>query len=521
MQTLDHPYEGSEALEAFIRRHTLAEYPGSMLVRIFASRAQKKSLLPIQREAARLLPRGCVIGAVRENCTAPFLSFSLFDGASAGEAEAQSLEEGERAEQTARTLLAAASAIETLAARQRDPDKDELTGLLNRSALQRKLRTPGTKSLLFVDIDSFSHINRVYGTHVADGVLENVATMLRHNRPSNAALYRFAGDQFVFLLEHPETEQGVQLARQLVSFTSAAHIYIEELEIKVGFSIGIARGEGHGILSDAMFALEASKLRGRNGYFLYKENLQIEKRQKKNVEWMPLVRNAVEDDQIFPCFQPIVNNATGRVEKYECLTRLRLPDGKVIDPGFFLEAAKISGILTSITKIMIGKAFDYFRDKPYEFTINITEEDLQEDYLAGYLEHKLKLHGMDPARVTLEILEDITTQGAEDHTGQITVFKEMGFKVAADDFGSQHSNFARLLTLDVDYIKIDGKFIQGLEEGTRNYKIVYNIVQFAKSVGTKTVAEFVDSEETQKMVLSIGIDYSQGFFLGKPLESVV
>ena len=171
--------------------------------------------------------------------------------------------------------------------------------------------------------------------------------------------------------------------------------------------------------------------------------------------------------------------------------------------------------------MIIGKAFAYFREKPYEFNINITEDDLQEGYLESFLAHKTELHGIDPSRVTLEILEEISTQGAEDHTEQIARFKEMGFKVAADDFGSEHSNFARLLSVEVDYLKIDGKFIKGLTRESRNYKIVYNIVQFAKSIGTKTVAEFVDSEATQEIVREIGVDYSQGFYFGKPLEEVV
>ncbi|MGE4296287.1 MAG: EAL domain-containing protein [Campylobacterales bacterium] len=397
---------------------------------------------------------------------------------------------------------------------------DQLTGLLNRNRLQSSLKEPGNKALLMVDIDNFGLVNNVYGPQTGDYVLAQTALMMRVNKPNNAELFRFAGDEFVYLIDNPETGQGEALAQQILGFATQSHIYYDEIEIKMGFTVGIAYGKGPELLSRAMTALQEAKSRGCNRYSTYADDLEALKRQESNLYWIPRVRHAIEEEAITPWFQPIIDNKTGKAERFECLARLKDEVGNIVDPYYFLEAAEVSGILTSITKAMIAHSFRYFEGKGIHFSLNITDSDLQEGYLEEFLSYRLEKHHLKPSQVTLEIVESITASQASSQTEQLSRLKKMGFLIAADDFGAEHSNFSRLLSIDLDFIKIDGRFVRNLEHDGRSQMIVRNIVQFSKSIGAKTVAEFVSTPEVYERVKEMGVDYSQGFFLGRPSPSI-
>lgn len=398
---------------------------------------------------------------------------------------------------------------------------DSLTGINNRNKLQDDIKNSGYKAIMVMDIDKFGQVNAVYGSDVADYVLAEVANMLQINKPNNAELYRYAGDQFVFVIENPTKNQAELLADQILSFAAMTHIYHEDIEIKIGFTIGIDYGEGSlELISHAIIALNDSKTKGVNSYARFSPNLEILKMQESNLYWIPRVRNAIEKEAVRPWFQPIVNNKTGKVERYECLARLKDEAGNIVDPYYFLQAAEVSGILTSITKAIITHSFDYFENSGVKFSINITDNDLQEGYLEEYLKHKLTKHNLKPKQITLEIVESVTASEASSQTDQLLRLKKMGFLIAADDFGAEHSNFSRLLSIDLDMIKIDGRFVRNLEHDGRSQAIVKNIVQFSNSIGAQTVAEFVGTPEVYDIVKSIGVDYSQGFFLGKPAPTI-
>lgn len=398
---------------------------------------------------------------------------------------------------------------------------DSLTNLYNRSMLQEKLKAPAKRAVLLIDMDKFGLINAVYGSQIADYMLVQVATMMKLNTPNNAEVYRFAGDQFVFLIENPAEKQAELLAEQILGFAAQSHIYHEDLEIKASYTIGISYGEDSGeLISHAMTALSDAKSKGVNRFVTFSLDLEILRRQESNLYWMPRVRHAVEEEAIRPWFQPIVNNKTGVIDRYECLARLKDEAGNIVDPYYFLQAAEISGILSSITKAMISHSFAYFEGKGINFSINITDSDFQEGYLEDFLSYRLEKHKISPKQVALEIVESITASQASSQTEQLSRLKKMGFMIAADDFGAEHSNFSRLLSIDLDLIKIDGRFVRNLEHDGRSQMIVKNIVQFSRSIGAKTVAEFVSTPEVYEIVKQMGVDYSQGYFLGKPAPTI-
>ena len=175
--------------------------------------------------------------------------------------------------------------------------------------------------------------------------------------------------------------------------------------------------------------------------------------------------------------------------------------------------------MCDITRIVIDKCFKYFKDNDYNFCINITKEDFMKEYLLEYISYKCDYYQMDPARIYIEILESISTETASACLSQIKALKELGCNISIDDFGMDNSNFSRLMQIEADVLKIDGHFIQHLLDDKNAKIIVENIVDFSKKIGAQTVAEYVDSKELYELAKEMGIDYSQGFYIGKPTEN--
>ncbi|GHV03294.1 hypothetical protein AGMMS50229_01990 [Campylobacterota bacterium] len=397
---------------------------------------------------------------------------------------------------------------------------DKITGLENRVSLAEQLSSNENIAIIFIDICRFGLINAVYGPEVGDYVLRQTAEALRRCKSENAQLFRFAGDEFAFMLTNPAPHQGEHLAEFIMSFIAQSHIFYGEVEIKLSVTVGIAYGSDTQVLSQAMIALQDAKSKGCGRCTTYSKELESYKRQESNLYWIPRVRQAIEDEAIEPWFQPIVNNQTGAIDRYECLARLRDERGKIIDPYYFLEAAEVSGILTSITKTIIARSFKYFEDKNTHFSINITDNDLQEEYLCDMLAFRLKKHKLLSSQVTIEIVESVSASAVSRYTDQLLALKQMGFLIAVDDFGSEHSNFSRLLSIDLDFIKIDGVFLRNLVRDKRSQIVVRNIVEFARSFGAKTIAEYVSTKAIFELSKSFGVDYSQGYLFGKPQPTI-
>ena len=270
-------------------------------------------------------------------------------------------------------------------------------------------------------------------------------------------------------------------------------------------------------------ALKLAKENGKNRFYIFNEEehtLDYSKREAF-IKSSNLVRNAIENDTIVPYFQGIYDNETNEITKYEALVRIE-EHNEIISPYYFLESAKLSGLLPSITKIMIDKTFNIIKTrKNIEFSINVTEDDLSQNYLVEYIKEKSVQYGINLNQVTLEILEGISSTGKKNHIHQLNTLKEMGIKIAIDDFGTEYSNFERILDLDVDCIKIDAKYIKDIHTNQRSYEITRALVFFAKNVNILCVAEFVHNKEVQDIVKALGIRYSQGYYFSQPKKELM
>jgi len=395
---------------------------------------------------------------------------------------------------------------------------DTISGLPNRVVLEEKITSDKTYSVMMLTIDNFDTIDYAFGRLFAENTIKQASKLLKRVLLNNIELFRLASGEFVILTDQPNIIEEKKIAQSIKSFFDIYSIEFEDIEIKISFSIGIYSGKSEDLLKNSRVAMIEAISMGANRYRFFQKNGQLADEREQNIYWIHKIRDALMEDTITPYFQPIRDNRSGEIYKYECLVRI-VEHNKVITPWYFTDAAKMTGLLTNLTKVMIDKSFNVFKNRTEEFSINITQDDLKSGYLKEFLMHKCHRYAIEPSRVTLEILEDIEgNQDSETIFLQLVELREDGFKVAIDDFGSEGSNFSRVLQMKADYIKIDGQFIKDIESSEDSRHIVEAINAFAKKIGVKTVAEFVHNENVLNIIKDIGIDYAQGYFISEPMD---
>lgn len=392
---------------------------------------------------------------------------------------------------------------------------DSLTRLKNVYALKKEFAKTDAKCVLaLINLDRFSGVNAAYGIDVGDMLLYEFCNIIKKNLPKHGKLYRYHGDEFIVLLKGGKVHYLAEMLMQIESYLMLAPLQVGGFDIRVSFSAGISSGSGEILIKEASTALMQARA-DRTRFKVYSPNSELEKKLGKIFFWQSKLKDAMTEERLVAYYQPMLNNKTGKVDKFESLMRLRY-DNKIVAPSEFLEAAKECGMLGAITRIAISDTFRKFAKTEYSFSVNITEQDLLDKKFVTYIEKKLELNKIEPFRVYFELLEGISTDVATGCIGALKEIKKLGCKISVDDFGTEHSNFRRLLELDVDLIKIDGGFIKNLDTCNVSQKIVRAIMGFANSIGAKTAAEFVHSAKIQQIVKEMEIDYSQGYYIGVP-----
>ncbi len=400
---------------------------------------------------------------------------------------------------------------------------DPLTMLPNRLQLIKDLKNHNELALAILDIDSFKVINDFYGHIIGDFVIKEVAIRIsRYISHENLCFYRLHSDSFAILnKEHIEKEYFEIIIISIIQIIAKSPFIYKDKEKEIEIFTNLTAGlvfENESVLAHANLALREAKSTHQD-YIVYHPDMKQEIAFKNNMEWVQKIKTAIAHDKIVPYFQPIINNSTQEVEKYECLVRLIDEEDKVISPYFFLDIAKHSKLYESITKIMIKKSFQTFTNSDLEFSINLSIEDIVDYNLFGYIKSMLSIYPLAD-QVCFELLE---TEKIEDYrviSDFVTEVRALGCKVSIDDFGSGYSNFSHLLNLNFDYLKIDASLIKGIHEDKNKQTIVKTIVTFAKELGIKTIAEFVESKEIYEHVTQMGIDFSQGYYFSVPVESI-
>jgi EAL domain-containing protein (putative c-di-GMP-specific phosphodiesterase class I) len=294
----------------------------------------------------------------------------------------------------------------------------------------------------------------------------------------------------------------------------------EEFAIRITFNAGIALNETEEHLKKASLALTYSRNYGPGQHAIFSQYTVARDRYEENISWGKIVKKAIAGNGLIPYFQGIYSNSSGGIEKYECLVRIQ--DGSDLYlPRQFLPAAARLGLMTSVTREMLSCCFAYFAALPreMEFSLNISEEDLLDVDFLNYVERSLFRHEIRPGRVIFEIIE---TASIADKRAlrNLDGLKKAGCQLALDDFGTENSNFARILSLKADFIKIDGRFVSEMHRSRDSFIVVKTVTDFAHSIGAKAVAEFVHCPEIQSQLIEIGADYSQGYLIHRPSAGI-
>jgi len=389
---------------------------------------------------------------------------------------------------------------------------DTLTFLKNKISLQKDVSKSQFNTLIFLDVNNFSYINSAYSFQVGDEVLLIIADMLQ-KLFSSENIYRINSDQFALMLQ--DKVDITKTVQKIQKYFSDTTIKTKNINLKISFNYGCVYSDTD-LLKHAALAIKKAKEQGKNKLYIYNKEIDDSKKRASFIAMNSIIYDAFENDLIVPYFQGIYDNYQDKITKYEALVRIVKKDGQVISPFEILEVARLSGLLPKLTQIMIHKSFKVMSENDFDFSINITEEDLDSQYLLEYLPKKAEEFNIEPYRVNLEILEGISARGKQDNVTQLKELKHLGFKISIDDFGAEYSNFERVLELDVDIIKIDARYIKNIDKDKKSYEITKAIVNFAKNMQISIVAEFVHSKSVQDIVDELGIDYSQGFYFSEP-----
>lgn len=393
---------------------------------------------------------------------------------------------------------------------------DRLTQLANRFSFDSDQESRRRPLLLLINIDDFKHINDIYGVQAGDYVLAGLAAALERLQPPAiwSRCYRLGGDDFGMLLEEPVDFNPEELAGKILTAMDAEQFVYREQPIRITVSIGISRRRP--LLETADMALKECKRLKRSRFLLYRDELNLQERIATNLRVLQNVRRALAADDILVYYQPIFDNLSGEIAKYEALVRLRDEDGAILSPGYFLDLVKESPLYPEITKRVVSQSFADLADSPYGFSINLAVTDILDTEVRDYILTMIATHPETARRLTFEILENEGMENMEEVRSFIEQVKEAGCQIAVDDFGSGYSNFAHILKLQVDSLKIDASLIRNIDHDTQARVMVHTIVDFCRKLGINTVAEFVHSAPVHAMVKQLGIDYSQGFHLGEP-----
>jgi diguanylate cyclase (GGDEF)-like protein len=392
---------------------------------------------------------------------------------------------------------------------------DHMTNLPNVYQLRRDLEDKKEFTLIMFNVDNFRTINNFYGCMVGDYVIEKIGQHFKDNF-KDLKTYRLSGDEFGFVIEkkmffYDIKKYLVHLCEDMKDFV----VKYKDDNIYIDFTLASSSSKGYyNIFSKVSMALRHAKEAGLN-FWIYEDKMNFEEDYAIKMQLSQTVREALKNHRVIPYYQAIIDTKTSKIQKYECLARLIDSEGNIVSPILFIPVAKKIKHYNMVTKIIIEKAFEYFENMGYEFTINLSIEDIVKKEMFEFIMDKLKMSSISD-KVTFEILESDAIEDFNKVDIFIEEVRRYGSKIAIDDFGSGYSNFSYLTKIKADYIKIDGSLIQNIDTDKNSLIVVEAIVQFAQKLGIKTIAEYVSSKAILEKVKELNIDYAQGFYISEP-----
>lgn len=372
-------------------------------------------------------------------------------------------------------------------------------------------------TLILICVENYKLIQNIYGPNVSLNVLLELKKMLEIFPRSDMSLYRTYNDTFA-LLSNTKVHLQDEL-HYLYNRLTLEHIHLDDFDIALNYALSISFPDAQSelpLFSRADIALDEAKKQEHRKYLSFNENNNEKELFKQNQEWAKRLQLAIHENRLVPFFQPIYDIKDKRVHKFESLVRM-IENNEVISPYLFLGVAKQMGKLSDITLLMLRQVFEQAQKyTDVEFSINTSFEDFEEAGLMHDIQKLVADFDINTQKIIIEILETGKYKDENHVIKTISELKEMGFKIAIDDFGAGNSNFAHLMLMKVDYIKIDGQFVKDIINDTRSQNITETINAFAHMTGALSIAEYVADKEIFQCVKELGVDYAQGYYISEP-----
>jgi diguanylate cyclase (GGDEF)-like protein/PAS domain S-box-containing protein len=412
---------------------------------------------------------------------------------------------------------------------------DPLTGLVNRRRFEDELeqvmaasrRYGHAGAVFFLDLDQFKDVNDSSGHQIGDEMLKRVADALVGSASNADIVSRLGGDEFAVLVHECDEMQAGELAekfcRSLIKIAVPGVKRIHRISCSIGVALFPRHGEGQSeILSNADIAMYQAKDAGRNTWSIFNEDEFGKERIQERVYWNDRVKNILNGETFEVFFQPIVRISDGFSSHYEALLRIYNEEQQLVGPQQFIEAAERGGLMPQVDEKVITKVLSALKELNQQgvnarVSINLSGLSFRNENLLEHIASGLKKFSVDPHSVIFEITETAAVSDIDVAVGLMSKIRKMGCQFALDDFGVGFSSLHYLKQLPVDYLKIDGSFIQAIHKRRDDRILVKALVDIASEFGQFTVAEFVDTPEALAVLKDLRVDYAQGYYVGKPM----
>ena len=411
-------------------------------------------------------------------------------------------------------------------------DHDHLTALFNRRRFEEALaeyvayaaRYDRHGAVLLLDLDRFKYVNDFHGHSAGDDVVRMIGSSLTRVIADTDVVARLGGDEFAVLLKETSREGAEATAEALLDAVRAQEFAIGPATVSITASIGVVPfggSEAHveDLLAVADMAMYAAKEAGGDRCHISDGDDERVAGMQARLQWADQIRRALDEDRFVLYWQPIIELATDTATHYELLLRMIGTDGEVISPAAFIETAEHFSLIQELDRWVVRTAIQRLADDPdggYRLEVNLSGKSIGDPELPELIEREIAATGVDPGRLVFEITETAAIANMDLARAFAERLRKLGCRFALDDFGAGFSSFYYLKHLPLDYVKIDGDFIRNLAGSVTDQLVVKSIVDIARGMGMKTIAEFVETAEIVEMLREKGVDYSQGYHHGRP-----
>lgn len=407
---------------------------------------------------------------------------------------------------------------------------DELTGLLNRSHLRKALGDSiaelasgnSTGAYLMVGIDDLGAVNADFGFEAADRVIAEIASRLAKELGPRDRIGRVAGTKFGIIIADSDADRLRQICVRLLNVVRESVIETKGGVVAASVCLGAVSlpdqaDSSNAAMTRAEAALDAAKRVGKSSWSAFTDKTDVVSMRRRNTHMSDVILTALNERRVRLAFQPIVSDLDEAPKKYECLIRMRSEDGQNIPAPEFIPAAERLGLVHLLDRRVLELALNTLAIRPnIHLNVNISMETLKDFVWAeGYIA-LLRANQDLTKRITVELTETQIIDSIDATIEFVSEIKRLGCSFGIDDFGAGYTSFRNLKAMDIDILKIDGSFVTGVSASRENQLFVRTLLDLARNFGMQTVAEWVDNEADAMLLKGLGVDYLQGFLIGKP-----